>query len=658
MLLSSHAAQANCSASSACSINLAVNIYDGTQLNFILHTVHNYIRPNDLFVLVSGNNGNALTVNWLNQSAADLKQAFPGNVIYAYTAGTRNVAAVAKDVSSSISGVIYGYEPSMANEPEFSWNLSTTLQNMSAASTDAVNADKESGTAPTGRPLLESDLLKYGWQYRQLSSQMHLTIVQTQTWAKKGSSSLAQALNVLQNEYAGTSEQWMPQLTVDSNDGNGITPQMAYADTQVMELDHLKYVSIWFSDATSYFATYLSLLRAPARTTGTTSPTVHAVAATRVGGSTADATAAQELFHGFPSTRTVCPGSPGVRPVVLASDKTFSDALAASYLAGWLKTGVLLTPPDALSPPTRLALRDEGITRVYIVGGPLAVSTMVAQLIEKTHAASCGGNTLTSGTISVTRVDGSTAYTTAREVALQPGAGFVGRLDIAAAYGGSGLYNATNGSSSDAPSRAGALSTAIVATGAAFQDAESAATLSYSDHLPLLLTNATSLSQAAITAIASLGVEQIVVMGGPLAVSTTVVSDLERLAVSVLRVAGTTYTQTATELASLELASSTSQLGAGWAPTGGVVVARGDECSDGLAGAVVAAGVGTNTGPEPMLLTESPTAVGSPLSDLLKEAGTQGIDSDGTVISQLVVLGGPLAVTTVTVQAMSADLSG
>jgi putative cell wall-binding protein len=659
VLTSYHVGGTSCQESSrTCGISLAINIYDNTQLNFVLHDVSGYIRTSDLFVLVSGNNANPLSTQWLNQSATALKLEFPGNEIFAYTAGTKNIAVAAKDVSSSISGIIYGYEPGMSNEPEFRWTMGTTLRNMESAASDAIASGKEAGAAPTGRPLLESDLLQYGWQYGQLSNQLNLTIVQTQTWARKGPSSFAHAVALLQEEYAGTAERWMPQLTVDSTDGNGIAPQAAYQDTQVMESDHLNYVSIWFSNATSYFATYLSMLRAPIATPpGTaTSSIAHAVVTTRLAGSTADATAADALFHAFPWTRTTCPGRAGGRPVVLASDESSSDALAASYLAGWLKTGILLTPPDALSTPAGQALRDEGITQVYIVGGPLAVSAKVAQSIESRHATSCGGDTVTTRPISVNRVYGSTAYTTARYVALQPGAAFVGGLDLAAAYGGSGLYNATDGSSSAPPTRAGALASAIVATGAEFQDAESAATLSYSEHLPLLLTSPTALSQAVKTAIESLGVEQIIVMGGPLAVSTAVVSALEGLGLSVLRVAGTTYMQTATELASLELASNVSELGAGWAPTGGVVVARGDVYSDGLAGAVVAAGVGTRADPEPMLLTENPNAIGPPLSELLKLAGAQGIDSDGTVITHLVVLGGPLAVTTVTVQAMVTDL--
>lgn len=642
-------------------IGLAINIYNSPQLNYVIDDVSSYIRPNDMFILVSGNNGTALTTSWLNASANSLRQKFPSNKIYAYTAGLSNVAAAAKGTTSAISGIIYGYEPGMHNEPEFSWSFPAVVKNMAAASSSTDSYGKLSATAPTGRPLLESDLQQYAWNYGQLSNSMGMTIVQTQTWAQKGTSTLSQALSLLQNEYSGTSESWMPQLTVDSTDTNGISAQAAYADTQMIEADKLQYVSIWWSDATSYFGTYLSLLRPMAATSPpptTTSSAIPSANSTRIYGTTADATAAEGLFSDFAWTKGICPGKSGDRPVILATDGTYPDALSGSYLAGYLGTGTLLTPSRSLSQATRSALQDEGITDVYVLGGPLAISTTVVNAIEAMEATSCGGRDPATGTIHVTRIYGTTEYTTAADVAATPGAGFVGSLDLAAAYGGSGRYNTTAGSSFSAPSAAGSLITAILAVGEGFQDAESAATLSYADHLPLLLTTPTRLSTAAMRAITLIGIHQVILMGGPLAVSTAVVADLQDMGVSVLRVAGIDYTQTETELADLELASAVSDLGAGWASTGGVTLARGDFYADGLAGAAVAAhGGASGKGPEPMLLTENATTVGPYLTSFLKQAGIGGIDTDGTVVSSLTVLGGPLAVTTTTVQSTKNDLA-
>ncbi len=93
-----------------------------------------------------------------------------------------------------------------------------------------------------------------------------------------------------------------------------------------------------------------------------------------ISGTDIDATAAAELAHAFPSGTSNCPVS---HDVILATDQNFPDALAASYLAQSLGTGILLTPTDGLSSETAQALRVEGIQTVYVVGGPAAISQTV-----------------------------------------------------------------------------------------------------------------------------------------------------------------------------------------------------------------------------------------------------------------------------------------
>ncbi|HTX63696.1 MAG TPA: cell wall-binding repeat-containing protein, partial [Acidimicrobiales bacterium] len=388
-------------------------------------------------------------------------------------------------------------------------------------------------------------------------------------------------------------------------------------------------------------------------TSGSATFSVTAPSATRVYGATPDATAAEELEAVYPGLRGDCPGTSSRRPVVLATDEHYPDALAASYLEKYLGTGMLLTPATSLTSATLTALRVEGITEVYVVGGPLAVSTSVVADIEQTDVYECGGTTRTTSHIAVFRIYGASQYTTAEDVAETPSSGFVGTIDLHGAYG---MYNDTSGKSS-APPAAGARRTAILASGAEFQDAEAAATLAYAKDLPLLLTTPTSLSPQALSAITMLGIKQVILTGGPLAVSNAVVTALVSGGVSVLRVAGSDYTDTAVRLADLELASTTDHEGFGWSPTRGVTVTRGNGFTDGLAGAVLAAhGGSTGGGPEPVLLTESPTTVGSYLTSFLLAAGSSGIDDDGSRVTSLTVLGGPLALTTSVVGSMEADL--
>ncbi|MGH8989329.1 MAG: cell wall-binding repeat-containing protein, partial [Acidimicrobiales bacterium] len=400
-----------------------------------------------------------------------------------------------------------------------------------------------------------------------------------------------------------------------------------------------------------------------------TAITVTSTPVVRIYGTTPDATAAAELEHQFDARRTACPGRIGARPVVLATDASYPDALTSAYLASSLGTGELLTPTRSLSAATVNAIRLEGITEVYIVGGPLAVTRKVSDQLESMLAYSCGGTTpLTSAGpvhVEVVRIAGASEYETAQWVAEYPAASDVGSLDVAGAYAdvnrtkGPGRYNDTAGSASAAPGTSTPLPTAILATGRSFQDAESASVLSYADKLPILLTNARSLSPQVSSVLTSLGIVQVLVMGGPLAVSDSVVSSLEALGVSVLRIAGPDATGTAVQLADFEMASKAGHLGAGWSGNGSLAVARGDFFTDGLAGAIVAAGAGrTHTHePEPLLLCEDPTTVGPSLAALLSEAGSTGVDGNTSDrVTSLTVLGGPRAVSPSVVTSMTGDL--
>ena len=377
----------------------------------------------------------------------------------------------------------------------------------------------------------------------------------------------------------------------------------------------------------------------------------------RISGYTADATAADELAHQFSPKAGDCPSSGAV---VLSRDNYYSDALASQYLAASLGTGTLLTPTSRLSTVTKAAIEDEGISHVYVVGGSLAVSTAVVAAIDVLPVDACGGTTPVGGTVEVTRIAGYTEYATAEAIATAVPSSFVGHAAVGAAYagtnttGGPGIFNATPGAASTRPP-SGAPTTAILATGVSFQDAESASVMSYDAHLPVLLSAPNALSPAALTAIETLGVTQVVVMGGPLAISDAVVSSLQDLGVAVLRVAGVDAADTALEAADFELSAS----GLHWAPVSQVVVARGDFYSDGLAGAIVAAGAGrSNThAPEPLLLTKNPSSVGQYLTPFLQTAGTgAGIATDGQPVTGLTILGGSLALTTTTVRTLERDI--
>ena len=415
------------------------------------------------------------------------------------------------------------------------------------------------------------------------------------------------------------------------------------------------------------------------------------VTTTVIYGATADATAVKELETRFPTTsntsnttptRKSCPGytdsatATAVRPVILATTKVYQDALSSSYLAGYLNTGTLLTPTTMLSTVTKRALRTEGVTQVYVVGGPLAITTAVVSAIKALPAYSCGGvSPLKTGkttvTIQVTRIYGQTAYGTAERIAETVPATKVSSLAFADAYAGvnatkgDGMYNTTAGMASTAPLTSSPVATAILASGTEFQDAMAASAVAYGTSVPVLLTAPTKLSTQAANAIATLGIKQVILMGGQLAVSNTVVKQLQSMGISVLRIAGKNYTGTAVQLAMFEQNTRTAS-GLGWPTYAGkttakagkmtaVYVARGNGFTDALAGAVL-----TGHAHEAQLLTLNPTTVGATLTAFLKSAGKSGKGINTTATSQidkLTILGGPLAVTPTVIHKMETDIS-
>lgn len=93
--------------------------------------------------------------------------------------------------------------------------------------------------------------------------------------------------------------------------------------------------------------------------------------------------------------------------LVLASGEQFADALAATALAGPLRSPVLLTSAKTLPGPTRESLtlaKQRGVTKVYAVGGTSAISD--ASLAEVHQAG-----------FEVERLAGSNRFATARAVA-------------------------------------------------------------------------------------------------------------------------------------------------------------------------------------------------------------------------------------------------
>lgn len=246
---------------------------------------------------------------------------------------------------------------------------------------------------------------------------------------------------------------------------------------------------------------------------------------------------------------------------VVVTGRKFPDALAASYIARLLAGPILLVEPDGVPPSTLATLEDLGVQTVMILGGTGAVGDEVEQQLQAEGYA-------------LERVAGENRYETAAAVATRYGAQHVGTLD--------------------------GDRTAILATGWNFPDALSGGPLAARANLPLLLTPQSGTLPVVDKALADLGIERVVILGGPNAVSHAVAQSYQNKGYTVERLAGDDRLETAAVVAD----NAISRFGFS---EENVLLARGDEFPDALTASVHGAAVAA-----PIVLTRTPDVLGGP----------------------------------------------
>ncbi|WP_428378513.1 cell wall-binding repeat-containing protein [Olsenella sp. Marseille-QA0557] len=195
--------------------------------------------------------------------------------------------------------------------------------------------------------------------------------------------------------------------------------------------------------------------------------------------------------------------------VIVASGDGYWDALSASSLAGYYDCPVLITPTSKLRTETANEIKRLGAKKVIIVGGPLSVSDGTMKEIGNLG-------------VQVERISGK---------------------DAAAV--------AVNVSNKIADGRS---STALLATSLTYQDALSAAPYAYAKQAPIFLTNNKSgLTDETVKAIKEGGYTRVIVMGGPLSIPESVITQLNSLGVEVVRMGGETAVEVSLNFADLAI---------------------------------------------------------------------------------------------------------
>lgn len=228
----------------------------------------------------------------------------------------------------------------------------------------------------------------------------------------------------------------------------------------------------------------------------------------------------------------------GAPAVVIATGAEFPDALGGSALAGVLDAPILLTTPNMLIEPVKAEIDRLGAERVYVLGGERALTSSVFNALTQML-----------GTGNVTRIGGADRYVTAELVAAE-----VVRL-LGEDYDGR----------------------AFVATGHDFADALACSPIAAAKGRPVYLASRPVIAARTVAAMKTAGVESVVLLGGPAAVSAESATSITAAGIAARRIGGADRYETAAQVA----AYGVDEAGMSW---NGLGIARGDSFADALVG--------------------------------------------------------------------------
>ena len=221
------------------------------------------------------------TISELQVWVRNLRKTFQHNKIISSTSGLLNLDSLGEMISrnayldSNIYCLSYDYEPGF--EPEFSWDLDSTLMALDSAREIAHEHGKQLMTAIIARSLLAdwnppgTDYNPTGelWNYDSIKAHVDILEVQTQGFAhyglthNEGLSLYGEALDTLVAELHGTA--FAPQLTFGTT-SNGISAQNVYDALNETYKKGIDQVVLWqVAGAQEYMQEffYLTGIRAP-----------------------------------------------------------------------------------------------------------------------------------------------------------------------------------------------------------------------------------------------------------------------------------------------------------------------------------------------------------------------------------------------------------
>ncbi|MEX1073167.1 MAG: hypothetical protein WED86_05650 [Chloroflexota bacterium] len=231
-------------------LNVVIPIYNDRGLEAVRTSLRPYLRRDDVFLLVSGNQDDQIDAEWVDRSAEVLRTFYPGTTILAGTSGMANISLGIAGIRPPVEGLAYIYEPEFSNEPEFSWDFATTQRLFDEVAAKTRSAGFRAIGKPTGRPLLAVPLSGFEWDYAELGATMDDLFVQTQAYCHESVATYEEAIGKLIAQFGESgSDRWLPQITLDLNSRHGVSVERALACAERAKEMGVRRFLMWWSGA-------------------------------------------------------------------------------------------------------------------------------------------------------------------------------------------------------------------------------------------------------------------------------------------------------------------------------------------------------------------------------------------------------------------------
>jgi hypothetical protein len=242
-------------------IPLIFAAYNESMVSALRGPLRPYVHSGDEVDLVSGNHDQPLSVPNLNRWATELAAALPEGVRFAaHTSNLEKVATIATQSLPSLASILLDYEPNW--DPEFTWEFAPTLAHFDRLAAVCRSGGRRAIAYPTGRPLQEGPLQRYGWDYGAIRGRVDDVYPQTQHWATVGPAGWSTVLQRLRSQWVAHGfdpRRLVVQLTVGDRD-NGLPGSTVFDRFREAAAQGVGRVYLWWAPA--FVADMAQLLRA------------------------------------------------------------------------------------------------------------------------------------------------------------------------------------------------------------------------------------------------------------------------------------------------------------------------------------------------------------------------------------------------------------